>query len=96
VTRYGETPSRDDEAYLQDIDYSSFGLPWDEFLRDSLAVRAERPDLTDAEFAGPHSRFLADLLGRNTLYYTEFFRSRCDSVARANIARYLQMIRPKG
>ncbi|MFO1392209.1 MAG: TIR domain-containing protein [Steroidobacteraceae bacterium] len=96
VTRYGETPGRDDEAYMHDIDYSSFGLPWDEFLQDSLAVRAERPDLADAEFAGPHSRFLEDLLGRDTLYCTQFFRSRYEGVARANIARYLQMIRHGG
>jgi predicted metal-dependent HD superfamily phosphohydrolase len=92
VTRFGEMPRRDDEAYMADIDYSSFGLPWDRFYSDSLAVRAERPDLSDEQFAGPQSRFLVSLLDRATLYRTEFFRSRYESIARSNIARYLRTL----
>ena len=93
VTRFGERPRRDDEAYMADIDYSSFGLPWDRFHSDSLAVRAERTDLSDEQFAGQQSRFLANLLDRGTLYRTEFFRERYEDVARSNIARYLEILR---
>ena len=92
VTRFGEVPRRDDEAYMADIDYSSFGLPWGQFYADSLAVRAERPDLSDEQFAGQQSRFLAHLLDRETLYRTKFFRSLYEDVARANIARYVRML----
>ena len=93
ATRYGELPRRDDEAWIIDIDYSSFGLPWEEFLRDSQAVRAERPDLGDGDFAIQQSRFLESLLARPFLYHTDFFRERCESQARRNIAGYLETLR---
>ena len=93
ATRYGELPRRDDEAWIIDIDYSSFALPWEEFLRDSQAVRAERPDLGDGDFAIQQSRFLESLLARPFLYHTDFFRERCESQARRNIAGYLETLR---
>ena len=94
ATRYGEVPRRDDEAWMIDIDYSSFGLPWEAFLRDSLAVRAERPDLGNDEFAIQQSRFLESLLARPYLYHTGFFRERCEAAARGNIRRYLATLAP--
>jgi predicted metal-dependent HD superfamily phosphohydrolase/TolB-like protein len=96
ATRYGELPRSDDEAWIIDIDYSSFGLPWDEFLRDSLAVRAERPDLADDEFAIQQSRFLESLLARPSIYHTGFFRERCEARAKENIGRYLDLLRRTG
>jgi predicted metal-dependent HD superfamily phosphohydrolase/TolB-like protein len=92
VTRYGETARRADEAWMVDIDYSSFGLPWEEFLRDSRAVREERIDLDPAGYAAQHSQFLASLLARERLYRTDFFHDRYEAAARDNIARYLGMI----
>ncbi|MFO1394024.1 MAG: TIR domain-containing protein [Steroidobacteraceae bacterium] len=93
VTRYGETPRRDDEAWMVDVDYSSFGLPWEEFLRDSRAVREERPDLDEEDFAVQQSRFLEELLAREHLYCTLHFRERCEARARENIRRYLGLLR---
>ena len=93
VTRHGESPRRADEAWMVDIDYSSFGLPWEEFLRDSRAVREERIDLDDARYSGQHSKFLESLLARERLYQTGFFRERYEAPARDNIARYLGMLR---
>ena len=95
VTRYGEIPRRDDEAYMADIDYSSFGRPWESFLVDSLAVREERPDLTDEQFSGQQSRFLSSLLERERLYRTEFFHERYEARARSNIRRYLEFLRQR-
>ncbi|MFO1406578.1 MAG: TIR domain-containing protein [Steroidobacteraceae bacterium] len=92
VTRYGETPRVEDEAWMVDVDYSSFGRPWDEFLRDSRAVREERPDLGDADFAVQQGRFLEELLARSQIYHTPFFRERCEARARENIRRYLGML----
>jgi predicted metal-dependent HD superfamily phosphohydrolase len=92
MTRYAEIPRDDDEMYMVDIDYSSFGRPWEIFLTDSRAVRAERPDLSDAEFVAQQSRFLESLLDRAALYRTEFFRSRYERKARSNIGRYLEMM----
>lgn len=93
ATRYGEPVRREDEAWMVDIDYSSFGLPWEEFLRDSRAVRDERTDLDDAAYSAQHARFLESLLARDRLYRTGLFHDRYEASARDNIARYLGMIR---
>jgi predicted metal-dependent HD superfamily phosphohydrolase len=94
VTQAGQRPQRDDEGYMVDIDLSSFGLPWEPFLADSLAVRAERPHLTDGQYATQQSRFLNGLLQRDSVFATEFFRERYEDVARSNISRYLEAIAP--
>ena len=43
--------------------------------------------------AGQQTRFLESLLARETLYRTALFRNRYEAVARANISRYLAMLR---
>ena len=94
VTQAGQVPGRVDEGYMVDVDLSSFGLPWEPFLADSLAVRAERPHLTDQQYAVQQSRFLNSLLERDAVFATDFFRKRYEDVARSNISRYLQSISP--
>jgi predicted metal-dependent HD superfamily phosphohydrolase len=94
VTQAGRLPQRDDESYMVDIDLSSFGLPWEPFLADSLAVRAERPHLTDGQYAAQQSRFLNGLLERDAVFTTGFFRERYEAAARSNISRYLEAIAP--
>ena len=92
VTQAGQGPRQADESYMVDIDLSSFGLPWEPFLADSRAVRAERPDLTDGQYAVQQSRFLNGLLERESVFSTGFFRARYEDVARSNIGRYLEVI----
>ncbi len=86
VTQAGQVPGRVDESYMVDVDLSSFGLPWEPFLADSLAVRAERPHLTDQQYAVQQSRFLNSLLERDAVFATDFFRKRYEDVARARIS----------
>ena len=81
---------------MLDIDLSSFGLPWEDMLRDSIAVRQESPQLSDAEFFPGQRAFLESLVSRDTFYFTEFFRSRIEDRARSNIARYLQNLTDQG
>ena len=80
-------PATLDESFMVDIDLSSFGLPWEEFLRDSRAVRAELPHLTDDEFHPRQRKFLESLASRPVFCFTEFFRDRHEARARANIER---------
>lgn len=94
VTQAGQVPQREDEGYMVDIDLSSFGLPWEPFLADSLAVRAERRHLTDEQYAVQQSRFLNGLLQRDAVFTTGLFRERYEEVARSNISRYLEAIAP--
>jgi predicted metal-dependent HD superfamily phosphohydrolase len=83
-------PKTTDQKFMLDIDLSSFGLPWEDMLRDSIAVRQESPQLSDAEFFPGQRAFLESLMSREYFYFTEFFRSRIEDRARSNIERYLQ------
>lgn len=82
----------DDARYMVDIDLSSFGLPWEDFLRDSENLRREAGDLDDAEFFCKARGFHISLLARDRFYYTDFFAERLESRARDNIKRYLARI----
>ena len=85
-------PETLDESFIVDIDLSSFGRPWEEFLRDSRAVRAEYPHVPDAEFRPRQKAFLQTLAARPELYRTEFFRARLEARARSNIERLVAML----
>ena len=90
VTVYPSEPATSDEGYMTDIDLSSFGLPWEEFRRDSQAVRDELPHLTDEEFFPKQHGFLRMLLGRERFFVTDFFAGRYERTARDNIERLLR------
>lgn len=96
VTVHPGTPSCGDQAFMIDIDLSSFGLPWDEFSRDSVAVRDEFPHMSDEQFFPRQRDFLEALLRRDHFYHTEHFRARLERSARTNIERYLKSLREKG
>ena len=66
-------PKTADQDYLVDIDLSSFGLPWERFQRDSVAVREEFPQIPDKEFYPKQEYFLAELLRRESFCFTAFF-----------------------
>ena len=82
-----------DSFYLVDIDLSSFGLPWPEFLRDSLDLRAENPHLCDAEYHLNQTGFQRGLLARPRFYLSDFFFERLEKQARANLARYFDYLK---
>lgn len=89
-------PKTNDQEFMLDIDLSSFGLPWADMLRDSIAVRKESPQLSDAEFFPGQRAFLEGLASREHFYFTDFFRSRIEEAARSNIKRYLENLRDEG
>ena len=89
-------PKTKDEKFMLDIDLSSFGLPWKDMLRDSIAVRKESPQLSDEEFFPGQRAFLESLVNREHFYFTEFFRSRIEDTARRNIERYLKNLTKQG
>lgn len=89
-------PKTKDEKFMLDIDLSSFGLPWEEFVRDSTAVRQESAQLSDEKFFPGQRAFLESLVSREHFYFTDFFRSRIEETARNNIRRHLKSLREKG
>ena len=89
ATVHPSEPTSTDQQFIVDIDLSSFGLPWEEFLRDSRDVRAEFPHLTNDLFLNGQGSFLRCLMARKNFYLTPFFRERLEARARQNIKRYL-------
>jgi predicted metal-dependent HD superfamily phosphohydrolase len=96
VTTHRRIPKTNDERFIIDIDLSSFGLPWDEFVRDSVAVRGEFPHLSDGEFFPKQKLFMKVLLNREHFCFTAFFRDRHERSARENITRYLDSLTEQG
>lgn len=96
VTTHQEPPDDPDAEYMVDVDLSSFGLPWDEFRRDSDAVREEYAHVDDARFYATQLRFLRSLLNRSPLYCTPYFRDRLELRARENITRHVEELLSNG
>ena len=92
TTHLDPPPRTLDESFMLDIDLSSFGRPWEEFLSDSREVRAELAHMPDAEFIPRQKKFLESLAARPRFCFTEFFRERHEDRARKNIERLIAML----
>ncbi|MCB1704406.1 MAG: hypothetical protein KDI17_06060 [Halioglobus sp.] len=75
-------------AFVVDIDLSGFGLPWEEYLADSNALRHEAGDVDDKTYYQGKLRFLAELQRWPSLYQSAFFRELLEQQAQSNISRY--------
>ncbi len=81
-----------DAIYMVDIDLSSFGLPWPEFLQDSENLRLENTQICDEEYRHKQDYFRNCLLARDRFFQSDFFASRYETRARENLARYFRQI----
>ena len=89
----GDSLDDADSNFMVDIDLSSFGLPWDKFLRDSLNLRAENPQLRDQDYQLNQTGFQRGLLARPRFFLSDFFFARFEIQARDNLARYFEYLR---
>jgi class 3 adenylate cyclase/predicted metal-dependent HD superfamily phosphohydrolase len=96
ATTHREMASDPGVAFMLDIDLSSFGLPWPEFLDDSQALKKEAAGIPDQRFYAGKLRFLDGLLQRPEIFQTGYFRERLEQRARDNIERYSALIRSQG
>lgn len=96
VTRHNRLPDTKTEKLVVDVDLSSFGLPWEDFTRDSEAVRQEYAHLPDHRFHAYQVKFMCSLLARPSLYGTRYFREHYEASARSNIRRYLESLASLG
>ncbi len=81
-----------DAVYMVDIDLSSFGLSWENFLEDSRNLRRESAQLNDADYYRKKKDFQACLLSRERFYLSDYFAERLERQARANLQRYLEFV----
>ncbi len=92
ATEHREPPVTLDVAYVVDIDLSSFGLPYDEFVVDSRLVRSESTHLAEAEFLAGQREFLCKLLARDRIFVSDLFNGLYEARARRNIQMSLDAI----
>jgi predicted metal-dependent HD superfamily phosphohydrolase len=86
------SPALIDEQYMVDIDLSSFGLSWDDFLRDSSNLRLESSHLSDSEYHQRQGNFRKSLLTRERFFYTDYFYQKFEVQARDNLERYFEQM----
>lgn len=92
---YTEHPSEPDDGdarLMVDIDLSSFGLSWEEFMRDTNAIQEELAHLPEEQFIAGKLKFLGCLLSRPRFYLTDCFHDRLEGQARSNIERHIHDI----
>jgi predicted metal-dependent HD superfamily phosphohydrolase len=88
----GSSLDDSDAGYMVDIDLSSFGLPWEEFMRDGQHLREESAQLSDAEYYRRQGDFQSCLLARPRFYVTDFFYQRYEQQAHDNLTRHFEQL----
>lgn len=96
ATEHTSAPEDHDQRILVDVDLSSFGLPWDRFASDGKNIRQELIYLSDADFYAGQIGFMEALLARDRIYNTAHFHDKYETIARANVARYLESLSERG
>ena len=91
VTTHKHAPANNDQRFICDIDLASFGCPWECFVHDSDAVKAEFVG-SDEEYYRGKSTFLRSMLDRPRIFRTDFFYARYEQQSRQNIERLLQLV----
>ena len=96
ATIHDDPPLTHDQKFIVDIDLSSFGLPWDEYLRDTEFLRREQAGTPDALYHLVSLQFLKALARRPRIFHTDYFYQRYERVARENIERYRGILEASG
>ncbi len=84
-----------DSKLMIDIDLSSFGLSWPEFLHDSNNVRKEQSDISDEAFYRKQCGFQKELLERPRFFQSDYFFEHHEKQARRNLTDYFTFIGEK-
>ena len=80
--------------YVVDIDMSGFGLPWNEFDKNSDDIRKEYSHVPYyPTFLEGRLKFLESLKERKTLFYTSFFQDLYEQKAQDNIKYSIELLR---
>lgn len=96
TTDHKVRPVDPDQQILVDIDLSSFGRPWDQFIKDGQNVRRELAYQDDGFFYQQQISFMKQLVARKDFYNTPWFQQQFEATARSNLSRYLESLSQKG
>jgi len=82
-----------DTKLMVDIDLSSFGLPWADFLIDSKKVRAEMTHLSDIDYNQKQRSFQLSLLGQPCFFNSDYFLEYYEAQAHENLAKLFELMK---
>jgi len=91
----GSEVNNADTKYMVDIDLSSFGQPWAEFIRDSDNLRLEMENLSDDLFYQKQAAFQDKLFCRPKFFKSDYFYDNYETQARQNRSDYFEAISQK-
>ena len=95
ATTHQLTLTDPDQQLVADIDLSTLGVSPQQFTTNSANIRAEFDNVPDQDFWPYQVTLLGGFLKHQNLYYTEYFRDRLETQARANLRRQLRVSEEK-
>lgn len=90
VTSPQAEPESEDECLMVDIDLSVLGARPRRYEEYERQLRLEYRHVPQSLYQSMRKKELRDWLGRPRIYMTEWFRSRYETLARANLQRALR------
>ncbi|MDQ3298563.1 MAG: hypothetical protein M3619_18410 [Myxococcota bacterium] len=82
-----------DAAHFLDSDTAILGAPAAAFDAYDAAIRVEYGHVPDDAYRAGRGAFLAGMLGRPRIFFTDFFHTGLDAAARANLTRAIARLR---
>ena len=86
---HSPAPGDERAARVVDADLHGLGLPWERYLANVEAIRAEVPGLPEEVWRERRESFANRLLARDRIFSTEAARERWEEAARSNLSREL-------
>lgn len=77
---------------MLDIDLAGLGKPWTVFAQNSQNIHDEYYNTSHIDFLRGRINFWEQLCKRESLYYTEYFRTKYEENARRNIAQEMELL----
>jgi predicted metal-dependent HD superfamily phosphohydrolase len=93
ATKHDALPDSNDSRLLVDIDLAILGASVERFDEYERQVRQEYSWVPDALFRSKRREILEAFLARPHLFNTDYFRSKFEAQARANLARSVTSLR---
>ncbi len=95
VTKHNFIPKGLDAKFMVDIDLSILGKPSLEFEDYEKKIRKEYFWVTENEFRQGRRTILQKFLKRESIYLTDFFKDKYEILARSNLERSIENLKPK-
>lgn len=93
ATKHNAVPQGIDSEVLVDVDLSIFGKSPEEFDEYERNIRKEYSWVPADQFRKGRSIVLRMFLDRDSVYFTDFFRGKYESHAKANLQRSIEALR---